>query len=215
MKKLTLFTLVIIALLLTSCSNNDTKECREGEYLIENVCTEMSYQEYTLYQSINHSKELDNYTMNVKITEGDTRYDLQILVDENVSKVMTEEGSRENVFKKEDNTCFSKSIYNGVTKSENTDCSEYKDYRFFDNFSYQWFELSQGKYTVKSEFLTEVELLLNTEFENATLESLYLSILNDEISDIEFELLLNESVIYVSMNFSDVGTTEVHYEEVN
>lgn len=214
MRKIVLGIVLVTVFLLSSCGVEST-DCMENERLMDGVCTTLTNHELTLYDTFLHSSSLDDYTMNVSITERDTRYDMSIYIDQATSKISSEDGTRIELYKKEDGVCFSTSIYNDVIVDSNETCSSFNDYRFFTNFEYNWFEFVEGTYSIKEEYLSEATLLLDDYFDNAIVTELKVASLDEQLSDITIDLLMNEVTYTIHMAFSDINNTTVIFDEVN
>lgn len=214
MKKNVLLVLLLILAFLSSCDKN-TISCDDNERLVEGSCLVLTSHEQSLYDTFVHAKTLNNYRMDVSILSDIEEYHMSIYMDDTQSKSVSEDGNRVELYKREEDVCYSKTIYNTVLLEEEESCGKYVDYGFFREFSYQWFELDNGLFHVKDDYLGEATLLVQREFKNAEVEDIMMSSLNDQFSSIILDLVIEERGYRVQMDFSDIGETIVSYDEVN
>lgn len=214
MKKTYLVILLLFVFLLSSCKE-ENKTCSKEERLIDGVCIVLDSHEQSLYDTFLTLNDLDNYTMDVSIIGQDTRYDMNLFITETVSKVESEDGSRIELHKKDENNCLNKYIYNEQIKETNDICTAFNDYKFFMNFEYQWFELKEGNYSIKSEYLDDVETLLEEYFNSAAVTELKIGILDQHLSDIAMTLRMNERNYVIHMSIYDIDETIVIFDEVS
>jgi hypothetical protein len=213
MRKVLLGCLLVSTLLLSGCGDN-TKTCTEEERLIDGICIVLNRDEIQLFDSLTNARELDNYTMMVSIVGGTTYYNMSILIDQNKSEIISESGDRIELHKKEDNVCSNRYIYKGVIKENNDICTKTNDYRFYDDFEYQWFEVVDGKYSIKNDDLDEVQTQLEDYFIGFTVSSVRVSVLDNQIEDILLELVKDEVTYTIQMSIDKINNTTIQFEGV-
>lgn len=178
-------------------------ECTENQILEGDTCIDLSGSEIALRYAFENSIGLNNY----KLTTLVENQGFILEVDEEIRKLVTPTYTE--YFKVDGDTCYVKHVFNDVVTVTSDDCVEGSPL-FYEELEYSWFELSEGKYSLLSEY----NETLSAYFDGSVISSFQLSIKNGYINEmfIEFDGL-SDSLSYI-MTLEDIGVIELDYDEV-
>lgn len=166
--------------------------------LIIDVFSELdTFDDYTL--SIIVQNQMDLYTMTIEFDDDKASFEL----DDNKEYYMNNNGVSEHYFKQGDS-------FQKETLSEPLS----DDFLFFYNLSPDMFTSLDGKYYLNIQSYDEIETFFELEFPGCTVQNFEMSIDNEHISELVFDLTVGDIDYHMVMTFSLVGETIVTIPEI-
>ena len=213
MKKLILI-LFIFTLFLTACTDDPITEdvnCTDTQVEVDKVCVDLTGTEIQLRRVIEFTKTIDNYKLDITISEGIDELNILMMFDDNVSSISTL--NQVDYFINNDNICEHILVVNDFIETKDYDCFNGDYYSLFKDLEYSWFSLVNGKYILNVDKYEDVGLFFIDEFPLSYIESFTMSVGAESISNMVIELNVEDSVYLIDIVISSIGLITIEIPE--
>lgn len=188
----------------------DVPTCEDGYVLNEetNECEEVIV-ENPLETVFENSQGIDNYQMDVTVTENNVTVHMTLLFDGHVSSITIDDTTE--YFVKVGDVCTRVTEQLSSVIEETIDCIADDDtrFQFFHSFELDWFEEQGDHYVITEGHYDALNNFFRTSIPGAVVSNFNLFVADEYFSQFTFLINATDSSYVFTIDFANINTTEI------
>lgn len=186
----------------------DIVTCDEGYILEGDTCVVVDTRT-DLEKAFEQSIDIDNYTMNITVTEGIVTSHFTMQFDGNTSSFTV--GGNTEYYERTLDVCTKVTIQAGTIISETIDCLDDSDsrFQFFHGFEIEWFTETEDGYTITEGNYIFIDNFFRTTISQASVSDFVLTLEDDYFSTFDFIVTTPDTMYEMSIAFSNINDTVI------
>lgn len=151
--------IIFSILLLASCTTNEQPkklECTNLQFELDETCIDLTGPQIQLKTAIENTNEIDNYRLQIIITDETFLEDvsIEVLIDQNMAQMTVYD--LVTTYETDDQNCQQTQTFNETGQSIGECVLPMQT--IYKNLNFLWFELDEGIYKIKEEFISELNV---------------------------------------------------------